>query len=189
MKQIDPRYDPTVIKHEIGVVANGLSKPTGEPPASGHGSFLGSLLTEKWHDLSAGVYPSILDYHEAYKSSKLTPTAVAEALLPLVRRDVKDATKHSVAFLESIGDLCLKAAQESTKRYANGTSLSPLDGVPVAVKDEEDVNGYSKCLGSTLDYTRKDDATSFCVQQWLDAGALLIGKTTMHELGLDTVRV
>ena len=40
-----------------------------------------------------------LDYHEAYRSGKLTPLDVVEALLPLVRRDVKDATKHSIAFL------------------------------------------------------------------------------------------
>ncbi|KAK5121091.1 hypothetical protein LTR85_005575 [Meristemomyces frigidus] len=173
LKDIDPRYDPTVIKL------------AGGPFASGRGS-LDSLLGEDWHRPSPGAYASILDYHEAYKSGKLTPTAVAEGLLPLVRRDVKNATKHAIAFLGSKVELILKAAHESTERYGNGTYLSPLDGVPVAVKDEEDVTGYKKCLGSKLDYTRKDDATSHCVQLWQVAGAVLIGKTTMHELGLDT---
>ncbi|KAK4541941.1 hypothetical protein LTR36_007305 [Oleoguttula mirabilis] len=175
LRNIDPRYEPTVIKC------------TGEPTSGEQGS-LHSLFDEDWtrRKPSAAVYPSILDYHEAYKAGKLTPTAVAEALLPLVRRDAEDVTKHATAFLDSNVDLALKAAQESTKRYRDGTYLSPLDGVPVAVKDEEDIKGYRKCLGSKVDYTREDDATSYCVQQWLDAGAVLIGKTTMHELGMDT---
>jgi len=132
------------------------------------------------------VYPSVLDYHEAYQAGRTTPTAVAEAVLPIVRRDVDNPSKHSVAFLSSKADLVMKAAAASTKRYQNGTPLSQLDGVPVAVKDEEDVTGYPKCVGSKLDFKHKDDATSFCVQAWQDAGAVLIGKTNMHEFGMDT---
>lgn len=135
---------------------------------------------------AGGVYPSVLDYHEAYKSGRMTPTSVAEALLPLIQRDVKDVTKHSIAFLDSKVNLIRKVAEESTKRYKEGRPLSPLDGVPVAVKDEADVAGYSKCEGSKLDFTHKHNATSCCVQTWQNAGAVLIGKTNMHELGMDT---
>ncbi len=117
------------------------------------------------------------------------PLQVVEALLPLIRRDVNNATKHSIAFLESKVAMVRKAAEESTARYQAGKSLSPLDGVPMAVKDEEDLTGYTKCLSSKLDFTNKDDVTSYCVQKWLDAGAICLGKTTMHELGCDTVSV
>ncbi|EMC99159.1 hypothetical protein BAUCODRAFT_31474 [Baudoinia panamericana UAMH 10762] len=169
LEDIDPRYEPIVVQ------ADGESN-------------VQSLSDEEWsaRRLSDSVYHSVLDYHEAYKAGKLTPTAVAKALLPLVRRDLKAATKHSTAFLLSNVDLVLAAAEESTKRYGEGRPLGPLDGIPVAVKDEEDVTGYRKCLGSKLDYTRKDNATSHCVQLWLDAGAVLLGKTNMHELGMDT---
>ncbi|KXL45313.1 MAG: hypothetical protein FE78DRAFT_148470 [Acidomyces sp. 'richmondensis'] len=135
---------------------------------------------------ATGGYFSVLDYHEAYKAGKLTPIAVVEALLPLIRRDVKEPTKHSVAFLDSKVDQIRQAAEESTQRYQHGRFLSVLDGVPVAVKDELDVAGYQKCLGSKLNYTSKSEITSYCVQQWLDAGAVLMGKTNMHELGMDT---
>ena len=54
------------------------------------------------------------------------------------------------------------------------------------MKDELDITGYRRCLGSKLDLTRKDDATSYCVQRWLDAGAIIVGKTSMHEFGMDT---
>ena len=44
---------------------------------------------------SSGRYRTSLDYYEAYKSGRTTPTAVVEALLPLIRRDVPKPTKHS----------------------------------------------------------------------------------------------
>lgn len=78
----------------------------------------------------------------------------------------------------------LAAAEASTTRYAAGKPLSPLDGVPVAIKDELDLDGYDKSLGSPLDFTRKDGGTSWCIQKWEDAGAIIVGKLNMHELGL-----
>lgn len=150
--------------------------------------YLSTLTSEDWaaKQHPKAVFHSAIDYHEAYKAGKLTPLAVVEALLPLVRRDVKNATKHSVAFLSTKADIVRKAAEESTQRYKAGEPLSPLDGVPMAVKDEVDLTGYPKCLASKLDFTNKNDVTSYCVQKWLDAGAICLGKTTMHELGMDT---
>lgn len=37
-----------------------------------------------------------------------------------------------------------------------------------------------------MDFRSSTDATSFCVQKWLDAGAICLGKTLMHEMGMDT---
>ena len=72
-------------------------------------------------------YYTIADYHAAYESGKLTPTAVAEALLALV-------PKHKAAFLDVKKDNVLAAAEASTQRYKDGNSRSMLDGVPVSVK-------------------------------------------------------
>lgn len=169
LDDVDPVYNPLVIR-----------------------SSKGERGTGKWSENStlrrpgSRAYPSVLDYHEAFKAGQVTPTAVAKALLPLIRRDVAKPTKHATAFLESRVDLVLKAAEESTARYESGKPLGPLDGVPVAVKDEEDVTGYRKCLGSNLDFTHKQDVTSQCVRNWMEAGAVLMGKTNMHELGMDT---
>ena len=172
LDDVDPRYEPTCIKST----------------RSGHKSPNSSGLTsEDWSikKPSGSVFYSSLDYHEAYKSGSVTPIAVAEALLPLIRRDVKDATSHSTAFLSTKVDLVRKAAEESTQRYKADKPRSPIDGVPMAVKDEEDLTGYEKCLASKLDFTDKNDSTSYCVQNWIEAGAICLGKTTMHELGMD----
>ena len=146
-------YEPTVIRSGTAAVREDR--------------YLRTLSSEDWGSKRSrrSIFYSALDYHQAYKSSKLTPIVVAEALLPLIRRDVKDATKHSIAFLDTRVDLVRKAAEESTQRYKDGKPLSMLDGVPCAVKDEEDLSGYAKCLGSRIDFTHKDDVTSYCTQR------------------------
>lgn len=132
-----------------------------------------------------GYYTSA-DYHALYSSGELTPTAVVETLLPLIKRDAKSPGKHATAFLESQAEIIREAAAASTERYKKGQPLGPLDGVPVAIKDEVHITGYKRTLGSKLDFKAGSDATSWCVAQWQNAGAIVIGKTTMHELGLDT---
>lgn len=164
LHQYPGRYDPTVIP-----VENGSSDASTPPVEKRKGS---------------NCYYTSADYHALYSSGELTPTAVVEALLPLIRRDTKPPGKHSTAFLESQAEIIREAAEASTERYKRGQPLGPLDGVPVAVKDEVHLTGYKRTFGSKLDFKAGSDATSWCVQQWQDAGAIVIGKTSMHELGL-----
>ena len=166
LEDYEPRYDPTVypVESESAVIES-LPAPT------------------KRRDSEGGYYTSA-DYHALYKSGELTPTAVVEALLPLIRRDTSPPGEHSVAFIESKVDIIRAAAAASTERYKNGKPLGPLDGVPIAVKDEVDIQGYKRTLGTKMDWTGKLNQTSWCVKKWEEAGAVIIGKTTMHELGL-----
>jgi amidase len=62
-------------------------------------------------------------------------------------------------------DTALAAAQASTERYKNGKPLGPLDGVPVAVKDEVLVKGYKRTLGSKLYFKKGVDETAWCVRK------------------------
>lgn len=166
LDHFEPRYDPTVI------------------PATSHSetefrlSALNSLTAR-----GAQTFPnsphSVIDYHSAYKSGELTPTAVAKALLQLI----SSSSRHSVAFLQIREDRVLAAAEASTRRYQDGVHLSILDGVPVAVKDEVDLDGYDKSLGSGQDFTRPGGGTSWCVRKWEEAGAVVMGKLNMHEFG------
>ena len=129
-------------------------------------------------------YYTSADYHALFKSAELTPIDVVETLLPLIRRDAQPPGKHSIAFLESHAKPIVAAAEASTERYKKGQSLGALDGVPVVVKDEVHLEGYERTLGSKLDFKGGLEGSSWCVREWEDAGAIVIGKTTMHELGL-----
>jgi Asp-tRNA(Asn)/Glu-tRNA(Gln) amidotransferase A subunit family amidase len=176
LKDIKHRFDPTVIP-----IATDAEKSEGPLNYTDPSVASQSLLKTP----ETPVFYSIRDYHEAFKSGKLTPTIVAKALLPLVRRDVPNRSVHSTAFLTTQVEIVLAAAEASTKRWAEGKPLGLLDGVPLAIKDEVDLAGYKQTYGSKHTF-RESKETSWCVVKWEEAGAVIIGKTTMHEIGMDT---
>lgn len=141
MEAFEPRYEPLVIKTGGATTTTSSSSASASASAPNEGDYLLSLQREDWESRRpiAKTHWSVLDYHHAYVAGELTPTAVAKALLPLINRDVQKPHQHSTAYLQVREDLVLKAAEESTKRYAEGRFLSVLDGVPVAVKDEMDL--------------------------------------------------
>jgi Asp-tRNA(Asn)/Glu-tRNA(Gln) amidotransferase A subunit family amidase len=166
----NPRYDPTVVPVAAGndqsasIAETSLSEPA--PIRS--------------------VFRSSADYIAAYKSGETTPNDVVERFLESLEKDNRNI------FISPTAPEALRAAAEaSTQRYAANTPL-PLDGVPLVVKDEIDVAGTRKTLGLSLkEATARVSAdaskeTSWCVQKLLDAGMLFLGKSNMHELGLDT---
>ncbi|KAH8091339.1 amidase signature domain-containing protein [Cristinia sonorae] len=121
------------------------------------------------------------DYILAYRTKRTTPTAVAEYLLQLIR-----SPPHSLAFVDINNERTLAAAKSSTARYEQGKPIGPLDGVPIAVKDEVDIYGYQTTFGSSKVFAHKGCETAWAVRKLEEAGAIVIGKTNMHELGTDT---
>jgi hypothetical protein len=168
----EPRLDPTVIP---------IVQPGDETPASY--TNVTSLPRTPPNNGQPRFY-TIQDIHDAYKSGALTPSDVVEGLLPLIRRDIAQRSPHSTSFTESKVELVRKAAEASTKRWKAGKPLGILDGVPFAVKDDLDVTGYKRHIGTAHDYTEgKEVETSWCVKKVEEEGAVLIGKLNMHELG------
>ncbi|KAL8709401.1 MAG: hypothetical protein Q9225_007454, partial [Loekoesia sp. 1 TL-2023] len=163
----EPRYDPTVIK---------LSKNTAESQHNESTASQSPSLSSSNHHHSSATYITL------YTSHRTTPTKVIEGLLSRI----SSSKSHSTAFLQILPEKVLAVAEASTARYAAGKPLSPLDGVPVAIKDELDLDGYERSLGSPLDFTRKEGGTSWCIRKWEEAGAIIVGKLNMHELGLGT---
>lgn len=169
-----------------GGVGKSVTSASGVPPVI-------ALTDTRSNALApAARYHSIEDYHNLYKSGELTPTAVARAVLPLIRRDVAQPTAHAMAWFEINAEAILAAAEASTKRYAEGRPLGVLDGVPTAIKDEYDLDGYQTTHGSKNDYwgaahaDENESYTSWCVRKVEETGALILGKLSMHEFGLDT---
>ncbi|KNA09458.1 hypothetical protein SOVF_153470 [Spinacia oleracea] len=129
---------------------------------------------------------TIMDYSEAYKSGVMTPSMVAERFIRAV--ELSSNPKCNMAFFIGCdAKNILEQAAESTLRHARGEPLSVLDGVPIAIKDEIDCVPYPTTGGTKWLHrfrTCKNDAC--CVERLRSCGALLIGKTNMHELGAGT---
>lgn len=75
----------------------------------------------------------------------------------------------------------LAAAQEADARLAKGQGLGPLDGVPIAVKDNIAVAGLPMTCGveGRRHAVAADDA--FCVTLLREQGAVILGTLNMHE--------
>jgi hypothetical protein len=119
VENYEPRYDPTVVPIQEA-----------SPPAQK----TGAAASPRRAATPTQQYYSASDYRELYISGELTPTAVANAILPLIRRDTTPPGEHSLAWFDSRVDLILAAAEASTLRYKEKRTLGPLDGVPTAVK-------------------------------------------------------
>eukprot|EP00884_Botryococcus_braunii_P016489 jgi/Botrbrau1/3523/Bobra.341_2s0050.1 len=124
------------------------------------------------------------DYIHAYNSGAVTPSQVVENIIDLITQS--DRADPPMRFLISLNaDDLRNQAAASTERYKEGRPLSVLDGVPYTVIDGLDALPYQTTAGTSfLGSTRKVTNDAPCIQQLRGAGALLVGKANLHEIGV-----
>jgi Asp-tRNA(Asn)/Glu-tRNA(Gln) amidotransferase A subunit family amidase len=128
-------------------------------------------------------FASVHDYAEAYRDGKVTPLDVAHSLLEAVEEsDAAVPPLRAVIALEREG--VLRQAEAATARLRAGRALSVFDGVPVGVKDEVAMCDYPTTVGTSFLGQAACDEDATVVARLRAAGALLIGKTNMHEIGI-----
>lgn len=124
---------------------------------------------------------SISGLAEALRSGGLS----AEGLLAgtLERIETLQPTLHAFASLRD-RDAVLAEARSIDERLARGEDPGPLAGLPLAVKDLEDVAGMPTTFGSVLfDDAAPAAADSIEVARLRAAGAIVVGKTNTPEFG------
>lgn len=110
-------------------------------------------------------------------AGKYTSEALVSAALERAR-----ANAHLNAFITLDETGALKAARAADKARKGGEGCKPLGGVPVVVKDNIEVAGLPSTAGTPAlkDFVPKADAP--VAAKLRRAGAIIIGKTNMHEL-------
>ncbi|CAG8452533.1 9665_t:CDS:2, partial [Scutellospora calospora] len=125
------------------------------------------------------------DFTEAYLTKRVTPLQICEKLIDKINRSCSEACDPPLyGMCQYHRDDIIAQAEASTSRYNQDESLGPLDGVPVAIKDELDVMGYETRVGTS--FLNKENPAlkdAFLVKKLRDQGAIIIGKTNMHEIG------
>jgi Asp-tRNA(Asn)/Glu-tRNA(Gln) amidotransferase A subunit family amidase len=129
-------------------------------------------------------FPGIDDFARAYREGRATPEGIAERFIAQCERSGRDAP-GLCAFIAIDRDDVAAQAKASGARWRAGTQLGPFDGVPVAVKDELDQTGYPTTAGTSFIGTTRATADATVVARLRAAGALLVGKANMHELGIN----
>ena len=99
----------------------------------------------------------------------------------LARIAALDATLNAFAYVR--GPEALAEADALDAARAAGEPCGPLHGVPLAIKDENDVAGLPTAYGGAS-VTTAAEADSEVVRRLREAGAIIIGKTRMPEFGI-----
>jgi Asp-tRNA(Asn)/Glu-tRNA(Gln) amidotransferase A subunit family amidase len=129
-------------------------------------------------------FPGIDDFAGAYREGRTTPEQVAERFLAQLDRSEREAPALK-AFIAVDRDDVMAQATASAARWRAGAPLGPFDGVPVAVKDEMDQAGYPTTGGTNFLGRVRPSRDATVVARLRDAGALLVGKANMHEIGIN----
>jgi aspartyl-tRNA(Asn)/glutamyl-tRNA(Gln) amidotransferase subunit A len=111
------------------------------------------------------------------RSAQVSPVEYVQAVFE--RIDRYDGALN--AFIATDRDGAMAAAEVAEQEIRSGHWRGPLHGVPVALKDLFDVAGQRTSNHSRvcLDHVARTDA--FVVQRLRQAGAIVVGKTALHE--------
>lgn len=111
------------------------------------------------------------------RERKLSPVELVEASLARIRQH--DGVLKS--FITVFEEQAMQVARAAELLSGAGHELGPLQGIPIALKDNVAVRGTRTTAGSKVlaDWLPASDAT--VATRLRQAGAVFIGKTNMHE--------
>jgi aspartyl-tRNA(Asn)/glutamyl-tRNA(Gln) amidotransferase subunit A len=134
------------------------------------------------------AFASIAEIGKLYRSRKLSPVELTRLLLSRIE-------KHNPrlnAYITVTADLALKQAKIAEAELAKGRGRTarrdrgPLHGIPISLKDNIYTAGVRTTAGSEIlrNFVPTQDAP--VVTALKQAGAVLLGKTNMHEFAYGT---
>ena len=128
------------------------------------------------------AFAGIAELAPRIAAGEVSPVALTEAAL--ARIEVRGEALN--AFMTVTPEAALGAARAAEAEIGRGLVRGPLHGVPLAIKDLFATKGVRTTGGSKLlaDWIADHDAAA--VERLKQAGAVLLGKTGMHELAYGT---
>lgn len=122
---------------------------------------------------------TIIALQLALEQGKTTSVALTQAALD---RIADPAGEGASSFVKVYKSQALAAAQASDTLRAAGLSRSPIDGLPISIKDLFDVRGdVTRAASVVLNDAPPATHNALLVQRLMDAGAVIIGRTNMTE--------
>ena len=118
----------------------------------------------------------------ALQAREVTSSAVVERCLEQITQ--RDPSIN--AFITVLTDEARAAAREADREIAEGHYRGALHGVPISIKDLFDVRGTGTTAASRVRANHRADADAPTVARLREAGAIIVGKTNLHEFALGT---
>jgi mandelamide amidase len=123
------------------------------------------------------AFPDIYTLTSLMNSGDSTSSAISSDLL-----DRSVQFKHLNAFITLDVEGAMKASAELDRLRSEGRILGPLHGIPLVVKDNIHVAGLPNTAGTPGLDKFIPDTSNEVVARLVAAGAVILGKTNLHEL-------
>ncbi len=127
-------------------------------------------------------YASITDLAKSIKKQNISPVELVEACL----KRIEDLNPKLNAFITVLSDQAREQARTAEAEIKAGKWRGPLHGIPVGIKDFYDTAGIRTTAAFEQFKDRVPDKDALGVQKLKKAGAIIIGKMNMHQLGMGT---
>jgi aspartyl-tRNA(Asn)/glutamyl-tRNA(Gln) amidotransferase subunit A len=127
-------------------------------------------------------YLHIDELSSRIRAQKISPVAIVDACL----KRVEELNPKLNAFITILSDQSREQAKAAAAQIQAGHWRGPLHAVPVGIKDFYDTAGIKTTAASKLLKDRVPTKDAVSVTKLKDAGAIILGKMNMHELGIGT---
>src|SRR5206468_12348850 len=125
------------------------------------------------------TWMSAAELAERIRNRELSPVEVMESTL----ERIESINPKVNAFCTLVPEMARAAAREAEKAGMKGERLGPLHGVPVGIKDTVLTAGVRTTYGSRIYADYVPDKDDIIVERIKGAGAILVGKTNVPDLG------
>jgi aspartyl-tRNA(Asn)/glutamyl-tRNA(Gln) amidotransferase subunit A len=123
---------------------------------------------------------SAVELVAGYAKGRWTPREVAQAVL--ARIDAREAVLNAMYRIDHEG--ALAAAEQASARWQNKTPRSPVDGLPVTVKENLYTQGDPAPIGTAAGSLAPSAVDCPAAARLREAGCVILGKTTMPDYGM-----
>ena len=132
--------------------------------------------------ISPSAYGSIHEISDQIRARIASPVTVVAACL----QRIKQLNPKLNAFATVLADESREEARRAETEINAGRWLGPLHGMPIGIKDFYDTAGVRTTAAARQFLNRIPSSDAELVARLKRAGAIIIGKTNMHELGMGT---
>ena len=123
---------------------------------------------------------SISEAGELLRQRKISAVELTRAHLDRIRA-VDDKVR---AYTLVTDDVALKQAKEADRRFESGATVSPLTGIPLAIKDVICTKDITTTCGSRMLEHFKPPFDATVMERLNAAGVVMLGKTNMDEFAM-----
>ena len=131
-------------------------------------------------DTFGATLPDFAAARQAFIAGDRSPVDLLDACIRNI--EASEPTVRAFACLDLDG--ARRAAEASAQRYRQGAPLSPIDGMPIAVKDIIDTVDMPTEMNSPLFAGHRPRADAACVRAVREGGAVILGKSVTTEFAI-----